>query len=96
MIQRQVQTGLCRRDGLRQGVLELLNQVLVGVLCEASALIRVQVDVVDVDRSILRGREGGRRGRDSAPAAILNQVRSLAEPDVEVNVVVLERNERQG
>ena len=96
VIERQIQTGLGRCHRLRQGVLELLNQVLVRVLGKAAALVRVQVDVVNVDGRILRGREGGRRSRDSSPAARLNQVGGLAKPDIEVDVVVLERNERQG
>ena len=39
------------RDRLRARELELLNQVLVGDLREAAALLRVQVDVVNIERA---------------------------------------------
>jgi len=56
------------------GELELLNQILVGVLGELSALISIEEDVVDVERGsdkrllvslgdTLRAR-GGRKGLD--------------------------------
>ena len=110
VVQRQVQAGRLGRDGLGQGVLQLLNQVLVRVLGEAAALIRVQVDVVNVDGRILRGRQGRCGGRDARPvgARLLrrsngvvlvvrrHKVRRLAEPHVEVDIVVLESDEGQG
>ena len=93
----EVELDLVRRGGdrLTARELELLDQVLVGDLGEAAALIRVEVDVVDVER----GRdEAGRRnaatdrlGRRAVPAEVLERVE--LEPDL--HLVVLERNQRE-
>ena len=96
VVQREVQAGLRGRHGLRQGVLELLNQVLVRVLREPATLIRVQVDVVNVDGRILRRGQSGSGSRDGRPLTLLDKVSCFAERNVEVDVVVLESNERQG
>jgi len=81
--------------GLAARELELLDQVLVRDLGEAAALIRVEVDVVDVQR---RGHEARRRnaaddrlGRRAVPA----EVGQLLELQPDLDLVVLERNERQ-
>ena len=90
------------RDRLRARELELLNQVLVGDLREAAALLRVKVDVVNIERA-----------RDHAEVADLGkhtlrrtiarcrrrldvaEVLELRELDVDLDLVVLERNERK-
>ena len=97
---------LVRRGGnrLRARELELLNEVLVGDLCEAAALLCVEVDVINVERAggkalvgnraedLLHGVEG-RRGlsckRDVA------EVLEVLELDVDLYLVVLEGNQRE-
>jgi len=92
-----------RRDRLATRELQLLDQVLVGDLGEAAALIRVEVDVVNVQRRRhqsrrgnagldgVRGVLGTRRRRGVVPLQVLERVE--LEPDLDL--VVLERNERQ-
>ena len=82
-----------RRDRLSARELELLNQVLVRLLGEAAALLRVQVDVVDVQR---RGRErlDGRRHRLVGRDLIVAAVDPLLELHVDAHLVVLERDQR--
>jgi len=81
-----------RRDRLGASELELLNQVLVRLLGEAAALLRVQVDVVDVQR-------GGRqrldaRRRRAGRELIVHAVDPLLKLNVDAHLVVLERDER--
>ena len=59
-----------RRDGLAARELQLLDQVLVRDLGEAAALIRVEVDVVNVQR---------RRHQSSRRHALLNRVRRVLD-----------------
>ena len=82
-----------RRDGLSASELELLNQVLVRLLGEAATLLRVQVDVVNVQR---RGRERlDRRRRNVARnKLIVHAVEPLLKLHVDTHLVVLERDER--
>jgi len=81
-----------RRDGLSTRVLHLLNEVLVGLLGEAAALLRVQVDVVDVDRGSGQGLR--RRGsRDTNSRLEVLAVLPRLEVDVNAHLVVLERNQ---
>jgi len=95
-----------RRDGLAARELQLLDQVLVRDLGKAAALVRVQVDVVNVQR---------RRHQASRRHALLNRVRGVldrrtadrggrvvplelvegVELEPDLDLVVLERNERQ-
>ena len=97
----EVQLDLVRGRGHRLAAreLQLLDQVLVGDLGEAAALIRVQVDVVDVQR---RGDQAGRgdtvadgvrvgRRVGEVPAQVLD----LLELEPDLDLVVLERNQRQ-
>ena len=88
-----------RGDGLRTSVLEDVDQVLVRDLGELAALIRVEVDVVDIER---RGRQtalanavadgvGVRRAVRVVPAQVVQGL----ELEVDAHLVVLERNERQ-
>ena len=92
----EVQLNLVARgvDTFLTGELELLNEVLVGDLGEAAALVGVEVDVVDV--------EGG-RGEVEAAREILAiaagrpvDILCLAEFQVNLDLVVLEGNERKG
>jgi hypothetical protein len=99
-----------RRDRLVARELELVNQVLVRLLGEAAALLRVQVDVVDVDRRgdqlELRDRRhavaevdagSGLRGenRERRRGAVgIAAVVVLLELDVDAYLVVLEGDER--
>ena len=97
----EVQLDLVRGGGhgLAARELQLLDQVLVGDLGEAAALIRVEVDVVDVQgRGDQAGRgdtvaDGVRVGRrvGEVPAQVLD----LLELEPDLDLVVLERNQRQ-
>ena len=82
-----------RRDRLGARELELLDQVLVCLLGEAAALLRVQVDVVDVER---RGRERLDRGRRRRRCRqlVVGTVDPLLELNVHANLMVLERDQR--
>jgi len=84
---------------LRARELELLDQVLVGDLREAAALLRVEVDVIDIERARdqalatdgaedLRGLRGRRCG-----GANVAQVLEVLELDVDLDLVVLEGDE---
>jgi len=87
------------RDGLTARELENLNEVLVADLGELAALVRVQVDVVHVEGRrdeagiANAGRDGarGRRRRAVGPHEVLQVV----ELQVDADLVVLERDERQ-
>jgi len=84
------------RDRLSTRVLYLLNEVLVRLLGEAAALLRVQVDVVNVDRGSSQGlgntRAGGRRYTYGGLG--VDAVLPRLKVDVDAHLVVLERNER--
>ena len=89
-----------RTDRLITSELELLDQVLVGVLCHLSALIRIEENVVDVegcgDERLLVGSRDrlGSRGTIKlvdGPEALTNG----AEIDVDLDFVVLESNQGQ-
>ena len=91
-----------RSDRLVTGVLELLNEVLVGVLGHLSALVSIQEDEVNVDRGsnkgllVGRGDGEGRRGGDGgqvldSPQALTNR----SEIDVNLDFVILESDQRQ-
>jgi hypothetical protein len=87
-----------RTNRLSTGVLELLNEVLMRILGEASALISVEVDVVYVERSrderlsvclgnlLVTG--GGGEARYS-PETLINS----AEINVDLDLVILKGNE---
>jgi hypothetical protein len=59
-----------RADRLVASELELLNEVLVGVLGELAALIRIEEDIVDVerggDKGLLVGSSAGLRAGSSS------------------------------
>jgi hypothetical protein len=87
-------------DGLTARELQNLDQVLVGYLGELAALIRVQVDVIDVQRGSYQtsvghtvaddvGVGGGLRG--PVPA----QVAQVVELQIDAHLVVLQSNQRQ-
>jgi len=78
-----------RRDRLGARELQLLDEVLVRLLGEAAALLRVQVDIVDVER---RGRE--RLDRRRRNTLVVGAVHPLLELHVDAHLVVLERDER--
>jgi len=82
-----------RRDRLGARELQLLDEVLVRLLGEAATLLRVQVDVVDVQR---RGRQrlDRRRGSRRTRKLIVAAVDPLVELNVDAHLVVLERDQR--
>ncbi len=84
------------RDGLRTRELELLDEVLVGLLGEPAALLRVQVDVVDVQGRRSQGLDGRRRRSRAVPDLVVGAVDPLLELNVDAHLVVLERDERDG
>lgn len=104
----EVELDLVRRgrDRLRARELELLNEVLVRLLREAAALLRVEVDLVNLERRsrerLGSRRERARRDRARAEArrrarrdvVLVAAVDELLELDVDADLVVLERNER--
>jgi hypothetical protein len=91
-----------RSDRLVTGVLELLDEVLVGVLGHLSALIGIQEDEINVDRGSnkgllvgagdsLRSTGGDVSQRLDSPQALTNR----SEIDVNLDLVVLESNQRK-
>ena len=88
-----------RTDGLITGELELLDEVLVGVLSHTPALIGVEEDVVDIERcsdeglvvsgSDLDGGAGGVVQAGHSPQALLDG----ADIKVNLDLVVLEGDE---
>jgi hypothetical protein len=88
-------------DGFITSELELLNEVLVRVLGHFAALISVEEDVVDVEggsnKGLLVG--GGDRLGSRGLAQRLNSPQAFtnrAEVNVNLDLVVLESNERKG
>ncbi len=85
-----------RRDRLLARELERLDEVLVGDLGELAALVRVEVDVVNIERrgdkvrrvDTLLDDVGVRANRGVVPA----EVRERVELEVHADLVVLERN----
>jgi len=84
------------RDGLTARELEDIDEVLVADLGELAALIRVEVDVVDVERGRGKTRVGdtvadgvGVRARGLIPAEVVERI----ELEVDAHLVVLEGNE---
>ena len=97
----EVQLDLVRggRDGLTARELQLLDQVLVGDLGEAAALVRVEVDVVDVQgrgdqaglgNAVADGVRVAAGGRE-VPAEVLE----LLELEPDLDLVVLEGDQRE-
>jgi len=100
------------RDRLVARELELVNQVLVRLLGEAATLLRVEVDVVDVQRrgnqlELGDGRDTvaqvdrGRVRRQGAVGVLLGNIGVAAvvvllELDVDADLVVLEGDQRDG
>jgi len=88
-----------RRDGLRARELERLDEVLVRDLGELAALVRVEVDIVDVERG---GLEVGRRDTVTDRVDVREvgrvvpaEVAEVVEVEVDADLVVLEGDERE-
>jgi hypothetical protein len=89
-----------RRDGLTTSELENIDEVLVGHLGELAALIRVEVDVVDVERSgnqvgvgnTVTDGVGVGELRSGLPA----EVAEIVEDQVDTDLVVLEGDQGEG
>ena len=79
--------------GLLTGELQLLDQVLVGHLGEAAALLSVQVDVVHEQRA---GDQAVAVQEVHIRAAGVAQVLELVELDVDLHLVVLEGDQGEG
>ncbi len=77
-------------DGLRTSELELLNEVLVGLLGEPAALLGVEVDVVDVERGSREGLDGSGGGRGATAELVVDAVDPLLKLHVDAHLVVLE------
>jgi len=98
VVERELDLVRRRRHGLRARELELLDQVLVRDLGEAAALLRVEVDVVHIQRARAEAQVANvRQNRRDRRRARLHvaQVRELVELHVDLHLVVLERNQRQ-
>ena len=95
----EVDLDLITRRSVRlvTGVLELLNEVLMGVLGHLSALVSIQEDEINVDRGgnegLLVGTSDGQRGRTGGTSNnVLNSPQALAngsEIDVNLDLVIL-------
>jgi len=101
MIEVKLNLNVLRSDGLITSELELLDEVLVRDLSEASALISVEVDVIDVERSSLEGRNAEKVVVVKRDTAIAKNISSyvalvlLTELENDLNLVVLQGNERE-
>jgi hypothetical protein len=95
MIEVKLNLNVLRSDGLITSELELLDEVLVRDLSEASALISVEVDVIDVERSSLEGRNAEKVVVVKRDTAIAKNISSyvalvlLTELENDLNLVVL-------
>jgi len=85
-----------RTNGLITSVLELLNEVLVGVLGHLSALIGIQEDEINVDRGsnkgLLVGSGNGQRGTGGVSNNVSDSPQALtngSEIDVNLDLVIL-------
>ena len=83
-----------RRDRLGARELQLLDEVLVRLLGEAAALLRVQVDIVDVERRGRQRLDARRHRRGRGHQLRVRAVDPLLELHVDAHLVVLERDER--
>ena len=89
-----------RRDGLTARELQGLDQVLVGDLSELAALVRVQVDVVNIQRGSDQTSVGNTVADDVGVGGVLGgdvpaQVAQVVELQVDAHLVVLEGDQRQ-
>ena len=84
-----------RRNRLTARELELLDEVLVRDLGKAAALIRVEVDVVDVERRGDKARRRDTAGDRLRRRAVPAEVRELLELEPDLDLVVLECDERE-
>ena len=82
------------RDRLSARELELLNQVLVRLLGEPATLLRVEVDVVDVQRRSRQRLDARRHRSGREEQLVVGAVDPLLELHVDAHLVVLERDER--
>jgi len=90
-------------DRLVASELELSDEVLVGVLCESTALIGVEEDVVNIEGSSNQGLVvcggGGLGTRALRAGNVLNSPEALvdgAQVQVDLDLVVLEGDQRKG
>lgn len=90
----------CRRDGLTTRELQHIDQVLVSHLGELAALVRVQVDVVHVQRRSHQARVGDAVADHVGVGRVLGgkvpaQVAQVVELQVDAHLVVLEGDQGQ-
>ena len=85
------------RDGFRARELELLNEILVGNLGEAAALLRVKVDVVNIERARDQALAGDIAENDLSRAGVcsvnVDEVLEVLKLNIDLDLVVLEGNE---
>ena len=84
--------GACDRLGTCE--LELLNQVLVSLLGESATLLSVEVDVVDVERRSREGLDACGHCSSREHQLVVGAVDPLLELNIDTDLVVLERDER--
>jgi hypothetical protein len=86
-------------DGLTASELEGLDEVLVGDLSELAALIRVEVDVVDIEGGSSQVSSGDTVadgvGVGELRGDIEAEIAEVVELEVDTNLVVLESNQRE-
>jgi len=82
-------------DGFSTSELELLNEVLMSLLGKASALFRIEVDVVDVEGGSSQALDGC-GGSSRTSLLIVAAVDPLFELNIDTNLVVLEGDQGDG
>ncbi len=90
----------CRGDGLTASELEGLDQILVGNLSELATLVRVQIDVVHVQRGSDQTSVGDTVADNVGVGGVLGgdvpaQVAQVLELQIDAHLVVLQSNQRQ-
>ena len=88
MIEVKAKVGGVTGDGLITSELKLLNEVLVGQLSEAAALVSVEEDVINPERSV--GEVSTSRGGAGEEEGL-----AVVELDVDLDLVVLEGDQRE-
>ena len=94
VIQVELDTLIHASNRLIAGKLELLNQIFMRQLSKAATLVGIQEDVIDPERCIDVARDAA--GATKGGGAVLQQVLNALEIDVDLDLMVLQSNQREG
>ena len=94
VIERQIDAVVRRRDSLILVELGLFNEILVGVLGHTTALLRIKIDLIDVESR--RRRRLGLGGNRRNLIEICSNELGVIPENVDLHLMVLERDEREG